>query len=36
LVANDLENMLADPTAGEHMKATTALAAADPHLYKVM
>jgi quinol monooxygenase YgiN len=33
--ADDLENMLADPTAGEHMKAITALAAADPHLYKV-
>jgi quinol monooxygenase YgiN len=31
----DLENMLADPTAGEHLKAITALAAADPHLYKV-
>jgi hypothetical protein len=27
--------MLADPTAGEHMKAITALAAADSHLYKV-
>ena len=33
--ADDLENMLADPTAREHMKAITALAAADPHLYKV-
>jgi Antibiotic biosynthesis monooxygenase len=32
---DDLENMLADPAAGEHMKAITALAAADPHLYKV-
>jgi quinol monooxygenase YgiN len=31
----DLENMLADPAAGEHMKAITALAAPDPHLYKV-
>jgi quinol monooxygenase YgiN len=33
--ADDLENMLADPTAREHMKAITGLAAADPHLYKV-
>jgi quinol monooxygenase YgiN len=31
----DLENMLADPTAGEHMKTITALAAPDPRLYKV-
>ena len=29
---DDLDNMLADPAAGEHMKAITA---ADPHLYKV-
>jgi hypothetical protein len=27
--------MLADPTASEHIKAIAALAAADPHLYKV-
>jgi quinol monooxygenase YgiN len=26
----DFENMLADPTAGEHLKAITALAATDP------
>ena len=32
---DDLENMLADPTASEHIKAIAALAAADPHLYKV-
>jgi quinol monooxygenase YgiN len=30
-----LKNMLGDPAAGEHMKAITALAAADPHLYTV-
>jgi quinol monooxygenase YgiN len=31
----DLEDMLADSTAREHIKAITALAAADPRLYKV-